>query len=121
MQKFALLVLGSAALGGCSMASPFPPRGFMDAPAIEFRNAAGEGRWCPVSNAPGVLSEANYRACRDEVTGRGFQEVGPWCADAAPTAGETAAAALLGGIRGLVTAQARAEHHASCQNRNRPA
>lgn len=117
MMKFAWLVFGAFGLSACAIVDPHPPTGFMDAPAIEFRNAEGVGRWCPGPDAPGMFSKANFRACREELTARGYQEIGPWCGGEAPTGGETAAALLLGGIRGLVTAQARAAHHAACQRR----
>lgn len=117
MKRIILIGAGFGALVGCAVANQHPPVGLMDAPAIEFRNAAGQGRWCTSPDAPGVLSGANYRACRDELLASGYREIGPWCGGAPPTSGETAAAVLLGGVSGAITSSVRASHHANCQQR----
>lgn len=104
-------------VAGCGVANHYPPVGFMDAPAIEFRNAEGVGRWCNSPQAAGAFAEANFRSCRDGLLAEGYREIGPWCGGAAPTAGESAAAAVLGGIPGLLAANNRSAHYAACEQR----
>lgn len=102
-------------LTGCGVANHHPPVGLMDAPAIEFRNAEGVGRWCPQGNRP--LDAAEFRACRERLLADGYREVGPWCGGTTPTGGEVAAAAALGGISGVMTTQDRAAHQRACEQR----
>lgn len=110
---FAMLL----ALAGCGVANHYPPIGLLDAPAIEFRNAEGVGRWCTSPDAPGALSGANYRACREGLLADGYREIGPWCGGPAPTAGSVALSVLAGGIAGAAIAGAQSDHHAACQRR----
>ena len=114
MQRFGALSV-VVALAGCGIANEHPPSGFMDAPAIEFRNTEGVGRWC--SQGSGPLDGAQFRACRERLLAEGYREIGPWCGGSAPTGGEVAAAAVLGGISGVAVANARAARHAECQQR----
>ncbi|MBR0682216.1 hypothetical protein GXW74_17125 [Roseomonas eburnea] len=112
-------------LAGCGVADHYPPSSPMDAPAIEFRNAAGEGRWCTSPSVPRAFAEAQYRSCRDSLLAGGYREIGPWCGARAPTEGETATSvalsALGGGILGAVNAGRLADvqriHYEECQRR----
>jgi len=109
------------ALSGCGVANHHPPDGVIDAPAIEFRNAERAGRWCTSPDAPGALSAANYRACRDSLVADGYREIGPWCGAPAPTAGSAALNVLVGGIAGVAMASAQSAHHQACQARSQAA
>lgn len=113
MRGVGFLVL--VTMTGCGVANHHPPAGLMDAPAIEFRNAAGVGRWCPQGSGP--LDGAQFRACREQLLAEGYREIGPWCGGSAPTGGEVAAAAVLGGISGVAATNARAARYAECQQR----
>ena len=116
MQKIALLIAGLG-LVGCGVANEHPPSGLMDAPAIEFRNAEGRGRWCSQGSRP--LDAMEFRACRERLLAAGYREVGPWCGGAAPTTGDTVAAIALGGISGAAAINARSARQAECEQQRR--
>lgn len=118
-------IAGLVMLTGCGVANHYPPTGLLDAPAVEFRNAEGLGRWCTSPDAPGALSAVNYRSCREGLLADGYQEIGPWCGGTPPTEGETAAivalSAVTGGLLGAISAarltDSQAAHHTACQRR----
>jgi hypothetical protein len=110
----AVVLAVGAALSACGVANHYPPDGVMDAPAVEFRNAEGVGRWCTSPDAPGALSAANYRSCRDGLLAEGYREIGPWRGGPAPTAGSAALNVLAGGIAGVAMASAQSAHHRAC-------